>query len=107
MKNALRFMFAAAIASLPSLAFADRIDGDWCDGKGANLHIDGPDIRTPSGRVAKGEYTRHSFRYTGLHGENDEGVEIRMLQRSEQEMTLYRGSGAETGETWRRCNVTS
>lgn len=90
-------------------ALADRIDGDWCDGKGGHIFIDGPKIRIPSGKVIAGDYDRHAFRYTGPDGDPQQGIEIFMMQRSEEEMTLYRGrdSNREDGETWRRCNVTS
>lgn len=98
-------VFAFVFVATPALA--DRIDGDWCNGRGARLHIEGPRLHTPSGRMVIGEYTRHTFRYIGPHGENDEGAEIRMIQRSDQEMTLFRGRSAREGETWRRCNLSS
>lgn len=107
MKVVLWLALGSAIIACASPAMADQIDGDWCDGRGARLHIDGPKLRTPSGRMVLGEYTRHTFRYVGPHGENDEGAEIRIIQRSDQEMTLFRGRSAREGETWRRCNLSS
>lgn len=99
---ALFFVFAAP-------AFADRIDGDWCDATGRHVKIDGPTIEIPSGRVIQGEYDRHGFRYVGPEGDPEAGVEIVMQQFSEEEMGLIRRSNGANGpvETWRRCQATS
>ena len=90
-------------------AYADRIDGGWCDGKGGHMHVDGAKITTPSGKVLSGDYDRHSFHYVGPEGDGDAGIDVFGMLRSEEEMTLYRGRDANRadGETWRRCDVTS
>ncbi|MFZ1815084.1 MAG: hypothetical protein WBO55_14890 [Rhizobiaceae bacterium] len=106
MRSILTFALTVAISLVAAPAFADRIDGNWCNPAGGNLHIEGDTIRIPSGRTLLGEYGHHSFRYVAPHGENDEGAEITMIQRSEEEMTLFRGSNPD-GETWRRCSATS
>ena len=90
-------------------AHADAIDGDWCSADGRHLRIDGPSIQTPSGARISGDYHRHGFHYVGPTGDPEDGQDIRIVQRSEEEMSLSRKTGADEGpaETWRRCEVTS
>ena len=58
-----RTLALLAALILPGAALADRIDGDWCDGEGRRIEIDGSTIRTPGGVTMKGDYGRHSFAY--------------------------------------------
>lgn len=92
-----------------SHAHGDQIDGDWCSPNGLHLHIDGPNIKIPSGAKITGDYDRHGFRYVGPSGDPEEGQDIHMSQQSDQVMYLWRRTNGQDGppETWRRCNVTS
>jgi hypothetical protein len=96
----------AGFAATP--AFADKIDGDWCNGA-ANFHIDGPAIRTPAGKDMTGDYSRHSFHYTSPDGEKDVGAEIYMRLMNEETVFLTRRVGGTDGpvETWIRCKPIS
>lgn len=96
----------SGLAAPPALA--DRIDGDWCNGP-ASLHIDGPAIRTPSGKDMAGDYARHAFHYLAPAGDKDAGAEIFMRLMSEDEMQLMRRMGTADGpvELWQRCKPVS
>ena len=85
-------------------ASADAIDGDWCLGA-ANLHIQGPAIRTPGGKDITGDYGRHAFRYQAPAGDQDAGAEVLMRLLNEDTMELMRRTGSGDGpvETWKRC----
>jgi hypothetical protein len=96
---------AALILGWGATARADAIDGDWCHAA-QNLHIRGPDIRTPGGNQIKGDYDRHGFRYTVPANEPDAGTPVVMILNSEEQMTLTRKSSP-VPETWRRCKPIS
>jgi hypothetical protein len=91
------------------IANADAIDGDWCDSNGKNFHIEGPNIRIPSGREITGDYERHGFRYVGPEGDPEAGQDIHMSLRSDDELYLWRRTEGVDGpvEDWRRCTVVS
>src|SRR5258706_11553873 len=95
------FFGASVCAILPTVALADRIDGEWCL---ANSHfqIDGPTITTPGGAVLQGRYSRHGFEYTVPANEPGAGTEIVMLLINEETVQLTRPSSPGT-EIWRRC----
>lgn len=107
----MRILLVAGAGLLLSTAaaFADRIDGDWCDATGRHVKIDGPTIEIPSGRVITGDYDRHAFRYVGPEGDPEAGVEVMMQLFSEEEMGLIRRAGGanQPVETWKRCQATS
>lgn len=93
--------FAGALLSAAP-ARADAIDGDWCQGAGRTLQIQGPQIITPEGRKLQGRYGRHDFSYT------ESGSVVQMTLLNEQTMTLRRAAdpGAlaqAAAETWKRC----
>ena len=87
-------------------AFADAIDGKWCDGA-RQIIIDGPTITLPSGNRHQGDYTRHTFDFVIPDGEADAGDRLAMAQQSEELMHLKRtpkgASQAGAIERWRRC----
>lgn len=104
MRRIVLILSAAIFWAAP--AHADQIDGGWCN-EGKRLFIDGPQIDIPSGKRITGDYTRHSFRYTGPEGDPETGQEIRMVQRSDELMLLYRSTAPDNEERWHRCRVTS
>ncbi len=99
-------VFASGLAVAP--AYADAIDGDWCNGP-ASLRIDGQAIHTPGGKDMTGDYNRHAFHYIAPAGEKDAGAEIMMQLMSEEEMVLMRriGGADSPTETWKRCQPVS
>ena len=64
--------FAATLA-VATPAFADRIDGEWCNGT-QSLQIEGPSIRTPGGNQITGDYSRHGFAYVVPANEPEAGA---------------------------------
>lgn len=93
------FMLSAAPA------WADAIDGDWCNADGENLHIDGAAIKTPGGASMTGDYDRHHFSYVSPPGEKFAGDTLSMTQQSEEQMSMRLPDGSEM--TWRRCVIVS
>jgi len=95
--------FASLMVTSP-VAYADAIDGDWCDKSGRHLSIDGPNIKTPNGKVTTGNYDRHGFFYKPATGENaNKTVQMQLLSDDLMEMTLPNGAT----QNWRRCEVVS
>jgi hypothetical protein len=91
-------------------AHADAVDGDWCFKDGRSLSIDGPNMVTPGGRAHVGEYDRHAFCYTIPQGEPGAGTHVLMVQWSEAEARVWRGSEKPVlregePEIWRRCHL--
>ena len=101
-----------AAAALPLLAstaaWADAIDGDWCNAS-KSLNIQGPSIRTPGGNMISGDYSRHGFRYTVPAGEDGAGATIEMVLLNDENMELPRDAGGSRSapERWRRCKPVS
>jgi hypothetical protein len=97
-------IFASCIAA--STAWADAIDGKWCDGA-KQIAIEGPKITLPSGKSYQGDYTRHSFDFIVPDNEESAGDQLRMMLQGEELMHLQRtpkGTGqAGPIEAWRRC----
>jgi len=87
---------------------ADAIDGDWCRGP-ASFHIQGPQIRTPSGMDLTGSYARHTFHYLAPQGDADAGTEFFMRLMNEETVLLVRHKDNKDGpvETWMRCKPVS
>jgi hypothetical protein len=85
-------------------ARADAIDGDWCLGA-KTMSIHGPEIVTPGGQRAKGDYTRHSFSYTIPAGEPGAGDVVAMILRSEYLLHARQGGPEAPLQEWRRCSA--
>jgi hypothetical protein len=91
-----------------NMAWADAIDGDWCNGKGRHLSIKGPDIVTPSGTNTTGNYSRHAFSYTTPPTEPSAGTTVHMQLLNELTMHLTIGAdGSAPVEVWNRCEPVS
>ncbi len=84
-------------------ALADRIDGDWCSGKGARIAINGARITTPAGNLLTGNYTRHAFSYVAPQGDMGDGQTVLMRLLSDEYVQVQAGGAAKV-ETWQRCN---
>ena len=87
----------------PAEAYADAIDGDWCNAKGQRLSIDGPKLVTPYGTRMEGIYDRHGFEYVVPAGEPGAGDKVVMSIFSDDDMELVRGS--RPVENWQRCRL--
>ena len=96
-----------SLVSFP--AFADRIDGDWCNQDGSHILIEGPTITLSNGTKVMGKYGRHNFSYIAPQGDFEAGKEILFVQRSEEEMRRVRDPQAmpEHADIWRRCETVS
>jgi hypothetical protein len=102
-----RLALAAAFGLATTVpAWADSIDGNWCDSKGHTMSISGPTIVTPGGTRMEGRYSRHSFAYTVPERESQAGSAVNMLLMNETTIRLQ-VNGAEPGEIWHRCEQTS
>jgi hypothetical protein len=94
---------------IPSAAFADAIDGSWCNSAGAHISIEGPKISLSPKTTIEGQYARHEFLYTVPAGEDHAGDVIYMRLRGEEDMTSFTvkdGKGVDPVD-WKRCAVTS
>lgn len=98
---------AAAACVVGGPAFADAIDGDWCNG-GLHMEINGATIVTPGRNKIEGQYFRYRFIYTAPANEPGAGGEISMVMIRGQEIVHLRRAG-QTGdpEIWRRCKPIS
>ncbi len=106
----MKWSFAvAAFLVFPTLAYADKIDGSWCNGSGGHVAIDGPKITLSPKTTIDGQYRRHEFLYTVPAGEDHAGDTIYMRLLDEEDMistTVKDGQGVEP-IAWKRCAVTS
>jgi hypothetical protein len=98
---------AATVAAAP--AWADKIDGTWCQPSGKHMAINGPDIVTPMGTRTKGAYDRHAFSYAVPAKEPDAGSTINMILIDE-DTVLSRanaspGFGPGEADVWHRCTL--
>ena len=89
-------------------ALADVIDGNWCYPDGRHFSIRGPDIVTPAGTAAKGNWSRHSFSYQVPPAEPDDGQTVYMLLQDENTVVLAVGtqpmiSDPAKIQIWHRC----
>jgi hypothetical protein len=98
------FALGAAVLLLATPAHADVIDGDWCLGI-KTISIHGPEIVTPGGHRAQGDYTRHSFSYTVPAGEPGTGETVEMVLRGEYLMHARQGGANAPLQEWRRCSA--
>jgi hypothetical protein len=95
--------FALMVFAAP--AFADAIDGDWCQKDGRRLSIRGPQIVTPGGKQLEGEYARHSFSFIVPPTEPGAGETAFMQLLDENTVHLRHGTAADSvPETWIRCS---
>ncbi len=88
---------------LGGIAFADVIDGDWCQADGRHMQIDGPTITTPAGNTLQGIYGRHSFTYTVPASEPAAGTTVTMRLVNETTVDLWMGVQSGDPEVWKRC----
>jgi hypothetical protein len=98
-----------ALGFSAGLAFADRIDGSWCNDKGARVEIEGPKISLSGAPSIEGQYTRHEFLYTVPAGQDHAGDQIYMRVMGDEDMTSYTvkdGQGVDP-VAWKRCAQTS
>jgi hypothetical protein len=102
-----RFSPMFAVLACASPAWADAIDGDWCDDMGDHVLIVGPQISTPTGKVVQGQYRRHAFAYRVPAGEPDAGKSVYMQLQNEDNMTSYVIESDTPGpaHSWTRCAV--
>jgi hypothetical protein len=99
---------AAALALvLSSPAWADSIDGHWCNAAGTKqMAISGSRLVTGGGKQIDGNYSRHSFSYRAPDTEPSPGSPVSMLLVNEN--TIRATTGDEpTAEIWHRCEQTS
>ena len=101
-------MFVVAVSACPHGARADVIDGNWCYPDGRHFSIRGPDIVTPAGTAAKGNWSRHSFSYQVTPPESDGGQTVYMLLQDENTVVLAVGtqpmmSDPAKIQIWHRC----
>ena len=88
------------------IAFADVIDGNWCQADGRHLEIDGSTITTPGGNTIQGDYGRHSFTYAVPASEPSAGAIVHMRLVDETTVNLWVGTASAdpaAAEVWRRC----
>ena len=93
----------------PTAAFADKIDGMWCNEAGGRVDIDGPKISLSGKAAFDGQYSRHEFLYTVPAGEDHAGDQIYMRLRGEENMTSFtiKDKIAVDPVEWKRCAQTS
>ena len=103
-----KYLFAFLLL-LPTAAFADKIDGMWCNEAGGRVDIDVPKISLSGKSEFDGQYSRHEFLYTVPEGEDHAGDQIYMRLMGEENMTSFtmkEGKGIEP-VAWKRCAQTS
>jgi hypothetical protein len=103
-----RFTLPAVAASALLLAWtggarADAIDGDWCRADGKRMSIRGPEIVTPGGQQARGDYDRHHFSYVIPAGEAGAGDSVGITLLSEYLAHARQGGDTAPVQEWRRC----
>jgi len=98
---------ALLLAAAATPAFADAIDGDWCQSDGRHFSIRGPDIVTPSGARMQGDYARHFFSYKPPAPERGAGGTIAMRLVNENTVHVSYGEAAAEAEVWQRCSPTT
>lgn len=87
-------------------AYADAIDGDWCNRELGRLEIQGPQIITPGGNQLTGAYDRHGFRHPVPAGEPRAGASVDMVLVDDDTMHRVVAPGADAKiEVWRRCRA--
>lgn len=108
---AMKFVLGAIFTLVAAPAFADAIDGHWCQKDGRRMSIEGPNIVTPGGTSMAGDYERHAFAYVAPDGEPHAGSRVSMAMQSEDIVRVFipgKGPGPNpaTVEEWQRCDLT-
>ena len=108
LRRALAVICAVMATMGARAAVADVIDGNWCYPDGRHFSIRGPDIVTPAGTAAKGNWSRHSFSYQVPAAEPDDGQTVYMLLQDENTVVLAVGtqpmiSDPAKIQIWQRC----
>jgi hypothetical protein len=107
LKRLLAAGLVGALLGLPSGAWADAIDGNWC-WQNRHMQIEGPRIVTPGGKPITGNYTRHAFSYVVPAPEPDAGQTVNMTLVNENIVHLWIGAAAgREPQVWRRCAAPS
>lgn len=98
----------ACFCVLPLSAYADALDGDWCNKDNEKLTIEGSTVTTPNGDKISGNYGRHQMTFDTPSGGWRAGSSILMQQHSEESMSMYtKGTNSISSEPWTRCGVIS
>jgi len=104
----LKYLFAACLL-FATPAFADRIDGNWCNADSARIEINGPKISLNSKPAFEGQYSHHEFLFTVPEGEDHAGDQIYLRLRGEEDMTSYtiKNDNPVDPVEWKRCQAVS
>lgn len=94
-----------ALSTASSPAFADKLDGDWCNLDDGKLTINGSTITTPFDIKVQGRYSRHRFEYVAPAGDWHAGKTIIIQQFGDELMELSVDKGQP--KPWRPCRYTS
>ena len=104
----LKYAFVFLVV-FPTVAYADKIDGAWCNEQGGHIEIDGPKITLSDKTTFQGQYARHFFLYTVPAGEAQAGAQIYLQLRDEEDMTSFTVKDGQNVDpvAWKRCAETS
>jgi len=107
-RRLLGVMIVAVVTIYGHGVLADVIDGNRCYPDGRHFSIRGPDIVTPAGTSAKGDWSRHSFTYQVPPAESDGGQTVYMLLQDENTVVLAVGTQPIVADParvqiWHRC----
>ena len=100
-----RLCISIALFLTAPAAWADALDGDWCNFDSGKLTINGSTITTPFNIQVQGQYGRHRFEYTAPAGDWNAGKKIILQQFSDDLMELSVDGGQST--QWQPCKVVS
>jgi hypothetical protein len=103
---ALLALTASGFVLASGAAWADSIDGNWCNDKGKQLSIEGTTILTPGGHKTTGSYSRHNFTYTVPDQEPDSGLAVSMQLVNEHTIRATTGQSP-AAIIWKRCEQVS
>jgi len=101
MKRLTTMIAAGLVTTGP--AFADKLDGDWCNPQDGKLTINGTIITPPAGNRVEGTYSRHRFDYTAPADGWNGGKAIVIQQFSDELMELSVDGG--TPAQWKPCDA--
>ena len=109
-RAALTSLAICATMLIAGAARADVIDGDWCSPDGKHLSIRGPDIVTPAGTRASGDYDRHAFSYIVPARDPNAGFTVAMRLVNEETMQFRIGADKAAAasapmQIWHRCTT--
>lgn len=97
---------AALLLATSGHAFADVIDGDWCQADGRHMSIRGPSIVTASGKQVSGLYSRHAFSY--IIPEFGTAIYMRLVNPDTIDLWMgAQATAAAPAEVWNRCTPIS